>query len=144
MAHQIVAVQGDVEGPGGHADPGDALQLVRQPARERGPRGADADQREIAEGAVAVGHLVGDSGNRARDLIGRHHHRHGTSAARDAAQPGTEWNRDPPPPGIDPLRRCGIGVAPESSGILALPPAPRNRARPPRGGRIPRAARNGV
>ena len=75
-AHQVVAIERDVERADGDVVAGD-LALSRGDApRERHAAAAHADEREIGQTAVAFEDFVGDARERARDALRIHDYRH--------------------------------------------------------------------
>ena len=60
-AHQIVAVQRDVERAGRHLVAGDVVDRFRDAPRERHAARADADQGEFVDAAVALEDFVRDA-----------------------------------------------------------------------------------
>ncbi len=76
MAHQVVAIERDVERPGRHVVPVDLFEGPGEPPRQWHAAGADADQRQLIEPAVPLENLVRDARQRARHPIGVHHLRH--------------------------------------------------------------------
>ena len=68
MAHQIVAVERDVERAGRHFVAVDLRQAARNPPRERHAAGADADQRELARCRGSVSRISCAMRVSARDM----------------------------------------------------------------------------
>ncbi len=96
VAHQVVAIERDVERAGRHAVAVDLVQRPGEPARQRHAAGADADQRELVEPAVALEDFVGDAGQGAGHAIGVHYQRHGrlqTDRARGGMETGCSRRR---------------------------------------------------
>ena len=87
VAHQVVAIQRDVERAGRHRRaPRDvAAMIAREAPGERHAARADADEREVVDAAVALENLVRDARQRASDAVGIHHDRHGRLPGQWAA-----------------------------------------------------------
>jgi hypothetical protein len=66
----VVAVEGDVELAEGDFRAGELVDAAAEALRERDAAGVDADQRDPLEVGVALGDLVRDPGQRARDGLG--------------------------------------------------------------------------
>jgi hypothetical protein len=81
MAHQVVAVERDVERAGRHVMAADLLDAPRQPAGERHAPAADADQRQLLDPAMALDDLVRDPGQGLAHAIAVHHKGHGGTSA---------------------------------------------------------------
>ena len=81
LAHQVVAIQRDVERAGGHVGIRDAIELHGNPSRQRDAALADADERQVIDAAVALDNLVGDARERSRHAVGVHHDWHGASGS---------------------------------------------------------------
>ena len=77
MAHQIVAIQRDVERAGRDLVPIDPADGQRQAPRQRHAARADADERELLDAAISLEDFVRDPGEGPRHPVGIHHHRHG-------------------------------------------------------------------
>ena len=78
MAHQVVAIQGDVEGAGRHLLAGDLAERAGNAPRERNATFADADERQISDRLVAFENFVRDAGEGAADAVRIHDDRHMT------------------------------------------------------------------
>ena len=85
LAHQVVAVERDVERAGRHVAAGDLAQRGGDAARQRHPARADADERELVEAAVPLDDLMGDARQRPRHAVGVHYLRHSRPLAEKAA-----------------------------------------------------------
>ena len=85
VPHQVVAVERDVEGAGGHLVLVDALRMAGEPPGERHAARADADQRQLLQAAVALEDLVRDARQRPPDAVGVHHDRHTAFADSEGA-----------------------------------------------------------
>ena len=77
MAHQVVAIERDIERSGRHGASGDLLQLFGEPPREVLPPRPDPYEREVVQGAIALHDFVCDPGERAAHAVRIHHHGHG-------------------------------------------------------------------
>ena len=89
LAHQVVAVEGDVEGADRHVVAGDVLERGGDAPGQRHAARAHADDGQLLDAAVALDDLVGDAHQRARDAIGVHHDGHCAASLRSAAPHGT-------------------------------------------------------
>ena len=69
VAHQVVAVQRDVERPDRHVDASDLLEARRKPLRERHAARADAREREFFDAAVALDDFMRNTRKRARHAL---------------------------------------------------------------------------
>ena len=72
MAHQVVAIERDVERAGGDVVAGDLAQAARQAAREVHAARTHADQGEVFHASVAFDDFVGDAGEGAADPVRIH------------------------------------------------------------------------
>ena len=77
VAHQVVAVERDVERAGRHLVTGDLAQARGDTPRQRHAAFADADERELVDRAVALDDLVRDARQRPLHAVGIHDYRHG-------------------------------------------------------------------
>jgi len=66
---EIVAIEGDVEGPDRDRYGLVGLDQCRQPVRERDPAAADADEHEVVGAAVALDDLVRDAGHGSAQVV---------------------------------------------------------------------------
>ena len=80
MAHQIVAIERDVERAGRHIVAGDVLQRACDAPRERHAAAAHADQGDVCDAAVSFDDFVSDARERARDAVRVHDYRHGRTS----------------------------------------------------------------
>ena len=80
VAHQVVAIERDVERAGRHVVAVDFLERAGEPPGERHAARADPDERQLVEAAVALENLVRDARQRARHAIGVHYLRHGQAS----------------------------------------------------------------
>ena len=85
-AHEVVAIERDVERAGRHLVTGNLVNGVRNPARQRHAARADADEGDLFEAAVAFEDFVRDSreaaGHPVRIENDRHHHLFAASPGR--------------------------------------------------------------
>ena len=72
VAHQVVAIERDVERAGRHVVAGDLLQAAREAPRDVDAARTDADQREVIDAFVAFDDFVGDAGEGAADAVRVH------------------------------------------------------------------------
>ena len=78
MAHQVVAIERDVERAGRQRLAGDRVQALAQALRQVHAAFADAHEGEVLDGPVALDDLVSDAGQRPVDPVGVHYDRHRT------------------------------------------------------------------
>ena len=94
VAHQVVAVQRDVERAGRHVFVVDVAQAVRDAPGERHAARADADERQIARAAVAFEDFVGDSCKGAGHPVRVHDLRHEGTSSRPLRTAVKEFGDD--------------------------------------------------
>ena len=76
VAHQVIAVERDVERAGGHVFPGDLDQTLRQPSREVHAARADPDERQGVNTFVPFEDLVSDACEGSSNAVRIHDYRH--------------------------------------------------------------------
>jgi hypothetical protein len=76
VAHQVVAVERDVESAGRQVVAGDLAQRAGDALGDRHAAAADADQGEVFDALVALDDFVGDAGEGAADAVRVHDDRH--------------------------------------------------------------------
>jgi hypothetical protein len=86
VAHQIVAIERDVERAGRHVHAGDGPEMRGETRRNRHPARADADERQLVGAAVALEDLVRDSREAAADSFRVHYDRHCRLRSDDGVQ----------------------------------------------------------
>jgi hypothetical protein len=82
VPHQVVPVEGDVERPDRHLGAGDFVDRGGQPPGEGHAAGADADEGQFVDAAVALDDLVRDAGQRPRHAQRVDYERHGDTSGR--------------------------------------------------------------
>ena len=76
VAHQVVAVERDVERAGRHLVVVDLGNRAREAAGNRNAAGPDADQGELLDAAIALENLVRDARERPAHAVGVHYDGH--------------------------------------------------------------------
>jgi len=76
LAHQVIAVERDVEGSRRHVAASDLVQLLRNPTGDGHAPLANADEGQVVDAAIALDDLVRDARQRARQAIAVHHDGH--------------------------------------------------------------------
>ena len=87
VAHQVVAVERDVERAGRHLVLVDLADRARQAPGDRHAARPDADQRQLLDAAVALENLVRDARQRPAHAVGVHYDGHGGPLRRESG-----WN----------------------------------------------------
>ena len=88
VAHQVVAIERDVERPDRHLGAADAGHQRGQAPRERHTAPLDADERQFLDAARPLEDLVGNARQRATDPIRIEHYRHaGTCLSGSRSMP---------------------------------------------------------
>ena len=81
-AHQVVAIERDVERADGHVVAGDLAEVAGQALGDRHAAGADADEREVGQAAIAFEDFVRDARERAGHALGIHDNWHWFTSLR--------------------------------------------------------------
>ena len=76
VAHQIVAVQRDVERAGGYLVATELANRLREPPRNRYAARANPHEGQLVNAAVALENFVGNPGERTPDTVRVHYHGH--------------------------------------------------------------------
>jgi hypothetical protein len=100
VPHQVVAVERDVEDADRHVGAGDLVDGGGQAPGQRHAAGADADEGQLLDAAVALDDLVGDAGQRPRHADGVDHQRHAKPPQGGARPPAAQQWRPERPGGI--------------------------------------------
>ena len=82
VAHQVIAIQRDVERAGRHLMAGDFLQRPGETLGDRHAARAHADERNVVHALVALDDLVSDAGERTADAIRIHYDGHADLSRR--------------------------------------------------------------
>jgi len=84
MTHQVVAIQRDIQCPGGNRFFGDMVKRLRDAPGNHHATGADPDKRDVVQTAVPLDDFMGDTGQRPAHAVGVHDdgHQH-TPGAND-------------------------------------------------------------
>src|SRR5439155_10047116 len=110
---EVVAVEGDVEGPDRQPDTLVGVDLLGQPAREGNAAALDSDEAEAVRAGLLLDDLVGDANDRPADLVRGHDAaaRHRSSWPLGPVPASRRSAGSPESPAHGPARRFG----PESS-----------------------------